>query len=56
MLGCWAYDVVNRPNFSTLVTAIGENLAVNAEYLTFSVSSAIPSAALTLDEDSNNEQ
>ena len=47
---------MDRPNFSSLVTAIGENLAVNAEYLTFSVSSAIPSAALMLDEDNNVEQ
>ena len=40
MCGCWAYDPVKRPNFSTLVNAIAVNLAQDAEY--FIMSPVIP--------------
>ena len=39
MCGCWAYDPVQRPNFSTLVNAIGESLAIDAEYFIMSPTS-----------------
>ena len=49
MCGCWVYDPV-RPNFSTLVNAIGESLAQDAEY--FIVSSTSSSRPL-IPEDTN---
>ena len=42
MHGCWAYDDVQRPNFSTLVNAIGKSLAEDAEYFIVSSTSSIP--------------
>ena len=43
MCGCWAYDPVKRPNFSTLVNAIAVNLAQDAEYFIMSpVSTNMP--------------
>ena len=42
MHGCWAYDHVQRPNFSTLVKAIGKSLAEDAEYFIVSSMSSNP--------------
>ena len=36
MLECWAYTPAERPKFSTLVGAIGENLEENAGYFPLS--------------------
>lgn len=36
MCGCWEYDPVQRPNFITLVSKIGEILAQDAEYFIMS--------------------
>lgn len=50
MHGCWAYDPGQRPIFSTLVGAIAENLAENAEYFTFSVSPTSQGVALIAED------
>lgn len=33
---CWAFDPAQRPEFSSLVSEIGENLAEDADYFTVS--------------------
>lgn len=50
MHGCWAYDPVQRPGFSTLVNTVGEILAQDAQYFVMAPTSI--SAPLIL-EDAN---
>ena len=56
MHGCWAYDPVQRPNFSALVIAFAGNLAENAEYFTFSMSPVPASQGETMTPEITEEQ
>ena len=56
MHGCWAYDPVQRPNFSALVVAFAGNLAENAEYFTFSMSPVPASQGETMTPEITEEQ
>lgn len=59
MRGCWEYDPAQRPNFSTLVSAIGDSLAQDAEYFIMAPTSLnsprMPSEGVSRLEGSNVE-